>query len=107
LLSKASIHHNGKIIDDDVKREPILNEELYRGNSSMDEFLQSPTSPEPALSPRRRQAAERQAMIQKVRYFVVSPFPYMILILLVVMIIMIFVDIMPISGNDKSPVLYK
>jgi hypothetical protein len=87
LFSKASIHHNGKITDDEVKGEPISYEALHRVNSSMAE-LKSPGSPasigSPVMSPRRRQAAERQAMIQKVKYMVVSPFPYMVLILLVV-----------------------
>lgn len=57
------------------------------------------------MSPRRRRALERESMIEKVRHMVSSPFPYMILILLVVMIIMIFVDIMPIAG--KSTYIYK
>jgi hypothetical protein len=87
LFSKASIHHNGKISDDDGKGEPISYEELHRVNSSLAE-LKSPGSASstksPLMSPRRRQAAERQAMIEKVKYMVVSPFPYMVLILLVV-----------------------
>lgn len=55
------------------------------------------TSP---MSPRRRRAMERESMIEKVRHMVSSPFPYMVLILLVIMIVMIFVDIMPIAGKE-------
>ena len=51
------------------------------------------------MSPRRRRAMERESMIEKVRHMVSSPFPYMVLILLVVMIVMIFVDVMPIAGT--------
>ena len=53
------------------------------------------TSP---LSPRRRKAMERSKMIKRVTNFVSSPFPYVVLLLLFAMIVMIFVDIMPISG---------
>ena len=45
---------------------------------------------------------ERESMIEKVRHMVSSPFPYMVLILLVVMIVMIFVDVMPIAGKYKA-----
>jgi len=50
------------------------------------------------LSPRRRQAQERGRAMKRVVRLVTSPFPYVVLILLGIMIIMIFVDVMPISG---------
>lgn len=50
------------------------------------------------LSPRRRQALQRAKMVKRVTRVVSSPFPYIVLILLGLMILMIFVDVMPISG---------
>lgn len=87
LFSKASIHHNGKISDGGEKGELISYAELHRVNSSMEELKSTGSASsngKPLMSPRRRQAAERQAMIEKVKHMVVSPVPYMVLILLVV-----------------------
>jgi hypothetical protein len=50
------------------------------------------------LSPRRRKALERAKMSKRISRFVTSPFPYVVLALLGVMIVMIFIDVMPISG---------
>lgn len=95
LLSKASIHHNGKIIENSGNSglSQIDNDKSTELVSRIPEESKSPM-----MSPRRRLAIERQAMIEKIRYMVVSPFPYMILLLLVLMIVMIFVNIMPISA---------
>ena len=50
------------------------------------------------LSPRRQRSMERLRLVGNVVRFVKSPFPYAVIGLLVAMIIMIFVDVMPISG---------
>lgn len=50
------------------------------------------------LSPRKRKQKARDEMINRVVHIVSSPFPYMILLLLAAMIVLIFVDVMPISG---------
>eukprot|EP01034_Spumella_vulgaris_P024578 gene24578-30944_t len=52
------------------------------------------------LSPTRRRAraSDSNKGMKRVVRVVTSPFPYMVLILLALMIIMIFVDVMPISG---------
>jgi hypothetical protein len=50
------------------------------------------------LSPRKRRMKQREATIKKLMFLISSPFPYMILLLLLAMIVMIFVDVMSISG---------
>lgn len=50
------------------------------------------------LSPTKRRSRPRASMMKRAVRVVSSPFPYMVLILLAVMIVMIFVDVMPISG---------
>lgn len=50
------------------------------------------------LSPRRRKALARAKLGKRITRFVTSPFPYVVLILLGIMVVMIFVDVMPISG---------
>lgn len=52
------------------------------------------------LSPTKKRSRPRahNNMLKRVVRVVSSPFPYMVLILLAVMIVMIFVDVMPISG---------
>ncbi len=59
--------------------------------------IKSPGAVSP-MSPRRRQAKNRENSIKRVVRVVISPFPYMVLILLAAMIVMIFVNVMPISG---------
>lgn len=56
---------------------------------------QSSLSP---LSPRRRKALQRAKLVKRVTRVVTSPFPYVVLALLGLMVIMIFVDVLPISG---------
>jgi hypothetical protein len=53
-----------------------------------------------ALSPRRRLARERERerSSQKVARYVSSPMPFLVFLMLLTMIILIFVDVMPISG---------
>lgn len=60
----------------------------------------SPRSPgvSSPLSPRRRQAKKREEMINRVVHVVSSPFPYMMIVLLIAMIVMIFVDVISISS---------
>lgn len=53
------------------------------------------------MTPKRKAAkkiAQRDQLIEKVVSVVISPFPYMIILLLLAMIVLIFVDVMPISG---------
>lgn len=87
-------HENISLQMTDPTQNPLLGSE---------NIVQPKITPRPAMaspmSPRRRRAMERESMIEKVRHMVSSPFPYMILILLVVMIVMIFVDVMPIAGT--------
>lgn len=52
----------------------------------------------PILSPRRQRAREREKMMTRAVKVVTSPLPYAIIVIFFIMIIMIFVDIMPISG---------
>ena len=124
MISKASIHHNGKLLPVDepeprncpvslrchesesrnrLETEASTNPLLGLGGSNQ---LKSPRATKGSvvspMSPRRRRAMERESMIEKVRHMVSSPFPYMVLILLVVMIVMIFVDVMPIAGKYKA-----
>jgi len=63
-------------------------------------MVSGPLSPTPLspLTPRRKRAKKRQEAYDKIVRVVSSPFPYMVLILLVAMIVMIFVDVMSISG---------
>lgn len=56
---------------------------------------QSTLSP---LSPRRRKALQRAKLVKRVTRMVTSPFPYVVLVLLGLMVVMIFIDVMPISG---------
>lgn len=60
----------------------------------------SPAAPmsSPVLSPRRKRARERQEMLNQVVPIVTSPIPYVVLLLLIGMIVMIFVDVMSITG---------
>ena len=50
------------------------------------------------LSPRKRRRKAREQTFKRVVRIVVSPFPYMVLLLLAAMVVMIFVNVMPISG---------
>jgi hypothetical protein len=50
------------------------------------------------LSPRRRRTQERGKMVKRMVYLVTSPAPYVVLVLLGLMVVMIFIDVMPISG---------
>lgn len=50
------------------------------------------------LSPRRRKAMERARLEKRINRLVTSPVPYVVLVLLAVMVVMIFIDVMPISG---------
>eukprot|EP00981_Chlorochromonas_danica_P001678 scaffold369_cov177-Ochromonas_danica.AAC.11 len=52
----------------------------------------------PPLSPRRQRARARERMVHRAVRFVSSPLPYAIMIIFFAMIVMIFIDIMPISG---------
>ena len=61
-------------------------------------FESNETQTSMVLSPRRQKALEQNKMMKRVVRFVTSPFPYAILILLFAMIVMIFIDVMPISG---------
>jgi hypothetical protein len=122
LYSKASIHHNGKVLDDEEYKQVTIGEtedpESNGLNAEKPVLIESqeimimssldvskPTSPKSpnramaAMSPRRRRTLERENMVQKVRHVISSPFPYMILILLAVMIVMIFVNVLPIAGK--------
>ena len=74
---------------------PIASPSSSPSRSSKSKKQQQLSSP---MSPRRRRKKEREVLIRKVVHVVSSPFPYMILILLVAMIVMMFVDIMPISA---------
>jgi hypothetical protein len=56
---------------------------------------QSTLSP---LSPRRRKALERAKLEKRLTRLVSSPFPYILLAMLALMVVMIFIDVMPISG---------
>lgn len=58
----------------------------------------SASGTELVLSPRRRRAREKEKLSVKAARVVLSPAPYVILVLLAVMVVMIFVDIMPIAG---------
>lgn len=53
------------------------------------------TSP---LTPRRKGLKKREELVSNVVRIVSSPFPYMILLLVAAMVVMIFVDVMSISG---------
>lgn len=57
----------------------------------------SVTSPTP-LSPRRQRARQREKMVRRAVRIVASPLPYAILVIFLAMVVMIFVDVMPISG---------
>ncbi len=50
------------------------------------------------MSPRRKRAKDREAVVAKIIHVISSPFPYMVLVLLFAMIVMIFVDVMSITG---------
>lgn len=52
----------------------------------------------PVLSPRRQRAREREKMMTRAVKVVTSPLPYAIIVIFFIMIVMIFIDIMPISG---------
>jgi hypothetical protein len=51
-----------------------------------------------ALSPRKQRQQQREALVSRMVYIIASPFPYMVILLLISMIVMIFVNVMPISG---------
>lgn len=69
-----------------------VEQQQYSPNPSMDPALSSP------LSPRRRRVKERDQAIKKIVRIISSPVPYMCVALLLIMIVMIFVDVMSISG---------
>ncbi|KAJ1442100.1 hypothetical protein B484DRAFT_390309 [Ochromonadaceae sp. CCMP2298] len=50
------------------------------------------------MSPRRKKAQLRAKSATRMVRFISSPFPYLVLVLLGLMVVMIFVDLMPISG---------
>lgn len=56
------------------------------------------TKVELVMSPRRRMALEKSRTLKPAVFFVVSPAPYVVLFLLGAMVVMIFADVMPISG---------
>ena len=59
----------------------------------------SSSSMELVLSPRRKLALDRAKSQPATVFFVQSPFPYIIHVVLLAMIAMIFVDVLPISGT--------
>lgn len=50
------------------------------------------------LSPRKVRSIQREAMITKIVHVVSSPFPYMVVFLVLSMVVMIFINVMPIAG---------
>ena len=50
------------------------------------------------LSPRKRRLQEREAAHRRFPFAISSPFPYMILLILLAMVVMIFIDLISISG---------
>jgi hypothetical protein len=93
----VQVQAHSSLISSDLSTNPLLGFESLQNKVSPRSAKSNMASP---MSPRRRRAMERESMIEKVRHMVTSPFPYMVLILLVVMIVMIFVDVMPIAGDQ-------
>jgi hypothetical protein len=82
--------------DKPAKVPSFFNLQIFGGDGSIHKApSQAALSP---LSPRRRKALERAKMSKRISRFVTSPFPYVVLALLGLMIVMIFIDVMPISG---------
>jgi Na+/H+ antiporter NhaD/arsenite permease-like protein len=125
LYSKGRVNHNGNFpvsasepehlaeeMNHDGTRNPLqsaaalcIPASALSPKASLSQSAKTPTTAgagagamSPIMSPRRRRAKDREAMMEQVTYYVSSPFPYMILILLAIMIIMIFVNVMPIAG---------
>lgn len=87
--------------DNDVKSPPKVSTIDAASEKCWNMSLFPPKSPDQmiaVLSPRRQRSMERLRLVGNVVRFVKSPFPYAVIGLLVAMIIMIFVDVMPISG---------
>jgi hypothetical protein len=77
---------------------PLSGKELSLYNCFDNESPQKLASAKSPISPRRKSALEREKLVKKVVRVVSSPIPYVGLCLLFLMVIMIFVDVMPISG---------
>lgn len=58
----------------------------------------SSNSQQALLSPRRERARARERLVRRAARMVASPLPYAVLVIFFAMIVMIFIDVMPISG---------
>ena len=91
--------------DDNIEAPPVLSALVFGSERALPLTVASALGP---LSPPRGQKrpaksifvdiTDDESVIQQITRLVVSPLPYMILILLFVMVIMIFVDVMAISA---------
>lgn len=91
----VAVPQDGKLIMESMQPEPTVSSPVSQNGSSKKSLEQSLASP---LSPRRQLAREREKTVKKPVFYVSSPVPYLILIMLLIMIVMIFVDVMPIAA---------